>query len=323
MITVSIWRRIMKRSNILIMLVICLAFVFGAGALNIDKAHAASGKSIGKCEVSLSRTSYTVKYNEFEELVVQKPKVTVKDGTKTLKKGTDYKLVFSNKKSKKHGTYYVTVKGIGKYTGSVKKKYVIKKINLAGDDACQTEIHKTYFYKGKKIKPKASDVCVAHVAHIRDMRLMITLEEGKDYTVVEGPVFDNNVEVGKGDVRIKVKGKGNFKGTVELDGTFYIMPPKAEITSLKAGTKSFTVTWKKSHGADGYIIGYSGIKETKKDTYYDDWKEIRIDSPKTVTKTVKGLKKGYTYDVIVYSYFEMDDKDWYKPHESYKQVLVK
>ncbi len=60
----------------------------------------------------------------------RKPAVTVKDGTKTLKNGTDYTLTYKNNKN--IGTASVTIKGKGNYTGSktIEFKIVPKKTTL-------------------------------------------------------------------------------------------------------------------------------------------------------------------------------------------------
>jgi len=53
------------------------------------------------------------------------PSITVKKGSTTLKKNTDYTLTFNKSTRKEIGTYKVTIKGIGKYTGSVTKSFKI------------------------------------------------------------------------------------------------------------------------------------------------------------------------------------------------------
>ena len=53
----------------------------------------------------------------------RKPAVTVKNGSVTLKKGTDYTVSYKN--NKKIGTATVTVKGIGNYSGSCKCTFKI------------------------------------------------------------------------------------------------------------------------------------------------------------------------------------------------------
>ena len=54
-------------------------------AFSIDPADVAAKKNIRKGTVTLSKTTYTVKYNLFENIVVQKPTVKVKYGKRVLK----------------------------------------------------------------------------------------------------------------------------------------------------------------------------------------------------------------------------------------------
>lgn len=77
-------------------------------------------KSITKSDVSLlgSTSSYTLVNGMCE------PEVVVKVDGKTLKKGTDYTVTYSN--SNKVGTATATVKGIGDYEGTVRLTYTIQ-----------------------------------------------------------------------------------------------------------------------------------------------------------------------------------------------------
>lgn len=74
-------------------------------------------RPVSKLTVSLSKTSCTYT----GEAV--KPSVTVKDGSVELVKNTDYTLSYS--KNTAVGTAYVTIKGMGNYSGSVKKSFSI------------------------------------------------------------------------------------------------------------------------------------------------------------------------------------------------------
>ena len=312
----------MKRSRIVLTAVLTIVMVLVIGSISSDAAEVKAKQSISKCKITLSKTEFTAKYNWTEELMVRKPKVTVKKGTKTLKKGRDYKLIFSNKRSKNAGTYYVKVKGIGKYKGTVKRKYRIKKIDLAGADMVQLDYSGKgagVFYTGKARTPKT--MSVDHVAHIGGSRTMIPIKEGRDYTVVKAMTYDNNVEAGLGYAYMTVKGKGNFKGTVEASGSFMIFPQKSNVTSLTAGTKQLTVEWSKAKYADGYLIDVYGEKGEK--SHYKDY--IKVDSPDKLVKTITGLRSGYTYQVKVYSffYFAGDEREFYKPHDDYRSVKVK
>ena len=57
-----------------------------------------------------------------------KPTITVKDGSKTLKAGTDYEVTYANNKNVGKAT--VTITGKGDYSGSVTKTFLIKKAVL-------------------------------------------------------------------------------------------------------------------------------------------------------------------------------------------------
>lgn len=53
-----------------------------------------------------------------------KPKITVKNGSKTLTKGKDYSVTYKNNTN--IGTATLTVKGLGNYTGTKKISFKIK-----------------------------------------------------------------------------------------------------------------------------------------------------------------------------------------------------
>ncbi|MFQ9514535.1 MAG: hypothetical protein ACLRZ9_01780 [Eubacterium sp.] len=71
--------------------------------------------------IKLSKKSF--KYNGKKHV----PKVIIKDMYGRKISSSNYKLVYKNKKSKKVGKYYITVKFKGKYSGSKKLKYTIKR----------------------------------------------------------------------------------------------------------------------------------------------------------------------------------------------------
>ncbi|MBR3245733.1 MAG: sirohydrochlorin cobaltochelatase, partial [Parasporobacterium sp.] len=74
-------------------------------------------KALSAKSVTLSKTSYVYNGN------AKKPAVTVKDGNKTLKNGTDYTVSYKNNKNVGKAT--VTIKGKGNYTGTVTKNFKI------------------------------------------------------------------------------------------------------------------------------------------------------------------------------------------------------
>ncbi len=80
-------------------------------------------------EISLSKCKITVKNQVYTGKTI-KPSVTVKYGSKTLKKGTDYTVSFKNNKA--IGTATVTVTGKGDYTGTAKKTFKINPRAISG-----------------------------------------------------------------------------------------------------------------------------------------------------------------------------------------------
>lgn len=134
----------------------------------------------------------------------------------------------------------------------------------------------SYTYTGKAIKPAV---------------VIEGLTLGNDYTVS----YKNNKKIGT--AKVTVTGKGSYTGTKVL--TFKITPKKVSLTSAKnTDSKAITVKWKKSNTADGYYVQYSTDKKfSKKAT-----KTVKVKNAKTVSKTIKKLKKNKTYYVRVCAY---------------------
>ena len=105
-------------------------------------------------------------------------------------------------KNVKAGTATVMVKGIGKYTGTVKKTFKIAPFDIQqnpeGKLSYQTAGMEIPYMKGGS-KLKASDLKAVFNGK--------NLVEGTDYTLV----YSGNKKLGTATV--KIKGKGNFKGT--------------------------------------------------------------------------------------------------------------
>ena len=128
-----------------------------------------------------------------------KPKPTVKDGTKTLKSGTDYTVAYKNNVSK--GTATVTIKGKGNYSGT---KSATFKINAASVAKATVSKIANQRYDGTAKKPSPTVKVGTR-----------TLKKGTDYTLA----YKNNQKAGTATVTIK--GKGNYTGTKSV--TFKIV----------------------------------------------------------------------------------------------------
>ncbi|MGN1420393.1 MAG: leucine-rich repeat domain-containing protein [Eubacterium sp.] len=117
-----------------------------------------------------------------------------------------------------------------------------------------------------------------------------TLKKNTDYTVSYASGRKN---VGKYAVTIKFK--GNYSGTKTL--YFTIKPKATSISSLTAGSKKFTVKWKKqSTQTTGYQIQYSTSSK------FTNAKTVTVSKNSTTSKTISKLKSKKKYYVRVRTY---------------------
>ncbi len=143
-------------------------------------------------------------------------------------------------------------------------------------------------YTGKKIKKSVA---------IYDGN--VKLSEGIDYFIK----YKNNVKTGR--AKIKVIGKGKYKGTITR--YFNIVPKKAKINDVifSSNFKKATIEWEKDEQASGYVVYIS----KKKDGKYTRVKKIRKN---TITEyTIKNLNPNKMYYFKVRSYKIIDGKIYY------------
>lgn len=146
------------------------------------------------------------------------PDVTVAGGAV---RDRDY--VVSYDKNIKAGSAVAIVKGIGKYTGTVKKTFNIAAFDLGTNDghklSCSTDIVIPYAKGGNKLKETDLNVV------FNGMRLT----EGADYTLA----YTANKKA-KDPASVKIKGKGNFKGTTNSISFTIAEQDLANLTDITA-----------------------------------------------------------------------------------------
>ncbi|MGN0594866.1 MAG: leucine-rich repeat domain-containing protein [Hominimerdicola sp.] len=176
-----------------------------------------SGITIDSCEISLSKTTAPYTGSAI------KPRVTIKDGDKTLVSGTDYVIRYENNVNV--GTATIVISGKGTYCGTVKKTFEITESTTAISNCTITIPKSSYTYTGSAIKPK---VTVKNGS--------ITLTSGTDYVVR----YVNNVDVGTAS--IVIAGRGNYTGSVTK--TFEIAEATTDISSctITIPQSSYTYT---------------------------------------------------------------------------------
>ena len=104
---------------------------------------------------------------------------------------------------------------------------------------------------------------------------------------------------------------------VEKTLTFTINPKATKVTSLKAGTKAFTVKYSKQTSGAGYEIQYSTSKKFK------SAKVVKISKNKTVSKTIKKLKAKTTYYVRVRTIKKVGKTTYKSAWSSAKKIKTK
>lgn len=120
-----------------------------------------------------------------------------------------------------------------------------------------------------------------------------------------------------GEYTVKVTFKGNYKGSKSL--TYKINPVKVAISSLTAGSKSFTAKWaKKTSEVTGYQLQYS-----TSDRFKTGNKTVTITKNSTVKKQIKNLKAGKKYFARIRTYKTVGNVKFYSEWSAKKAVTTK
>ena len=185
------------------------AVAYALGAVPQTQTVTAAAANLKDAQVSAP----TVVYNG----AAQTPKVTVKMGSKTLTKGTDYTVSYKTATMKAAGKYTITVTGMGAYTGSKTATFTIQPESVSSGQVTASD----QIYTGLALTPSPKVV-------VKN----ITLAQGTDYTVT----YTSNSAVGT--ATITIKGVGNYTGTVK--GTFTIKAPPVKAATETTPSSSAT-----------------------------------------------------------------------------------
>ena len=248
---------------------------------------------ISRCSVTMSATEYD--YNG----KTKTPTITIKSpsGAK-LKSGTNYTVTYAAGR-KNPGTYTVTIKMKGGYTGTQELSFRINTVDIA---RCSIKLSTTsYTYSGKV---KTPTVTVKSPSGAK-------LKSGTDYTVTYA---EGRKDPGSYTVTIQMK--GGYTGDKTL--TFQIVPKAASIKKLTAQSGAIAVKINQSlTKTSGYEIQYSTSKSFK------NAETVVITDSQVSSTTLAELSNKTKYYVRIRTFTTVDEVNYYSSWSSSKNVKTK
>ncbi|MGN0533920.1 MAG: fibronectin type III domain-containing protein [Eubacterium sp.] len=211
--------------------------------------------------------------------------------------------------SSNHKLAKITAKATTSKNGSV-----VTKCTLCGAVKSRSTIYypktislsaTSYTYDGKVKTPSVT---------VKDSKGK-TLKKNTDYTVTYASGRQS-----VGQYAVKITFKGNYSGTKTL--YFYVKPKATSISSVSAGSKKFTVKWKKqATQTTGYQIQYSTSSN------FTNAKTETVGKNSTTSKTISKLlaRKKYYVRVRTYKTVKINGKatNIYSSWSSAKAVTTK
>ena len=167
---------------------------------------------------------------------------------------------------------------------------------------CKKTLSTTVIPKASSIKLKATSL--TYNGKVRTPKVIVKDRTGK--TLVKNTDYIVSYAKGRkyvGKYAVKITFKGKYSGTKTL--YFTIKPKATSISSLKAGSKKFTVKWKKqATQTTGYQVQYSASSKFSKA------KTVTVGKNTTVSKKISKLsgKKKYYVRVRTYKTVKINGK---------------
>lgn len=112
-----------------------------------------------------------------------------------------------------------------------------------------------------------------------------------------------------------VSGKNYYSVWSETKSVSCQMKKPTNVKVKNSVSKGMKITAKKSENITGYMIRY------KKNS--GSWKNVKVKGNKNLSKTIKNLKKGSTYNVQIRTYCVISGKTYYSQWSQTKSVNIK
>lgn len=216
------------------------------------------------------------------------PPVRIEDSGNLLVKGVDYEVAYSQNVDA--GTATVSIKGIGKYTGSTSTTFQIMPQQLG---RAKVSPISDQIFNGKEQNPPVTVTSGDK-----------TLQNGKDYSLV----YVNSATPGMASAIIK--GEGNYTGTQTVNYRIKV-PALTGVKFTKSTSSSVTISWTKNSVVTGYEI-YNAKNR----------RALRVKKSSTTKGTVKKLKAGTAATFRVRAYVSKDGQYYYGPFTSVKTATA-
>lgn len=247
-----------------------------------------------KVSVSLEKSSFVYNGQSIT------PVVYVAYNHNYLIQNTDFTATYSNNNAP--GVATVKITGIGNYSGSISKTYIIlpekiASVSIKKDSATSAVISWSAASKvsGYEIlKFDSAKNAYVHLAYVSNNQTSYKVSSLKNSTAYYYQIR-----------AYKTVNDKNYYGEAGNTVFTFIKPSKVKLTSVTLSKTTLNVEWKKVN-CSGYEITYTTDSKFKKGL-----KTIKIKNPKTVKKAIKKLKKNKKYYVKVRAYTDYNGVRYY------------
>ena len=242
------------------------------------------------------------------------PTVNISYEDYQLVQGRDYTVICEN--NYYPGTAKIIIKGINYFTGQIERSFDIYPAKMTG-----LKVSKNYTNK-IKLKWNKQNAVTGY-------KLYKYNSKTKKYEYIK------TLNANTTSYNVKKLSAGNsysfrIRAYLDKDGKRYYgeysdiiytatLPDKVTISSVKSGSKKMTVKWKKVSACTGYEIQYSTSSKFKS----SKTKTVRVDGRKTVSKTIKKLKRGTKYYVRIRAYKTVNGKRYYGSYSKTKYIRIR
>lgn len=247
-----------------------------------------------KVSISLEKSSFVYNGQSIT------PVVYVAYNHNYLIQNTDFTATYSNNNAP--GVATVKIKGIGNYSGSISKTYIILPEKIASVSIKKSSATSAVISWSAASKVSGYEIlkfdsaknAYVHLTHVSNSQTSYKVSSLKNSTAYYYQVR-----------AYKTVNDKNYYGEVGNTVFTFIKPSKVKLKSVTLSKTTLNVEWKKVN-CSGYEITYTTDRKFKKGL-----KKVKIKNPKTVKKAIKKLKKNKKYYVKVRAYTDYNGVRYY------------